>query len=383
MDEIGVGIVGLGDGGMTNARVIAGLCREGVMRKHPVGVGVVDLNLDEGLPNARALAGIPGVRIAALCDPDEGRRYQASKEFPFPGTLYVPSVQELVSLPAVQLVVVATPDHLHLEPARMALAAGKLVFVEKPIGVAHQLAEFAMLNEEYPGKLFVGEKYSHARPIEALLRCRKDLGEFLWGDTAYTMWQCDRIMGGGKWRTETRYNPAAGGLSHNFMTALLVADSAIAAIQAKGEVLTYHTNLDRHGGYDTMIGTLRFMSGRLLNWAVCLAVQDASSPYAHRTVAHTFQFRNGVLTYGPQPAADTLIAEGMPVPFEPEPEAAAWAEYNLTIYRRMWLDILAAIDGQKVPRHSVRQALNVAHACAKAFDSAAANGAWREVGYRF
>jgi predicted dehydrogenase len=42
--------------------------------------------------------------------------------------------QELVEDPAVQLVDDCAPNHLHLEPCRDALAAGKHVFCEKPLG---------------------------------------------------------------------------------------------------------------------------------------------------------------------------------------------------------------------------------------------------------
>lgn len=117
--------------------------------------------------------------------------------------------------------------------------------------------------------------------------------------TSYTMSNCDRIMGDGKWRTESPCNPCSGGLSHNFMVARLFANSPISRIFATGEVATYR-ELDNRG-YDTMQGLLEFSSGASLLWRVCLAVQGAVSPFAHRTVSHCFQFRSGSLNYSSDP----------------------------------------------------------------------------------
>lgn len=380
MTKFGVGILGLGDGGFSNSRAITGLTnRRDAVQK--IAVGIAGLEDGEGLTNARTLAASDGVELVALADLDSERRVAAEKEFP-----HVPVLADLDGIlisPRVDLVVVATPDHEHLKPAERALAAGKHVFIEKPVAVSEDdLAAFKRLAAIHHGRLHFGEKYSYAHPVEAALRHRADLGEFLWGDTLYTMWKCDRIMGGGKWRTESQYNPVAGGLSHNFMTVSLLADSPIAEIQARGNVLTYR-ELERHGGFDTMIGTIRFANGRYLNWAICLAVSNMDSPFAHRTVTYTLQFRNGVLAYAPYMQADKLLISGFPATFTPEPEATEWSAYNIgVLYGRMWLDILNSILEGTRPRHTIAHGLNVADACIQAFRSAQEGGQWREVGYQ-
>lgn len=382
MKSFGIGILGSGDGGLSNGRAITQLLKKGAAMKATIAAGVVGLEDGEGLMNARALDAIEGVELVALADMDSERRAVAAKEF-----AHVPifeSIDDIVKNPQVDLVVVATPDHGHLEPTELALAFGKHVFIEKPVAVYEKdLAMFEYLALKYQGYIHFGEKYSYAHPVEAALRRRMELGEFMWGDTLYTMWKCDRIMGGGKWRTESQYNPVAGGLSHNFMAVSLLANSPIAEIQARGGVLTYK-ELERYGGFDTMIGTLRFANGRYLNWAICLAVSSANSPFAHRTVTHTLQFKNGMLTYAPHPQTDKLLINGLSVSYIPEPEAADWPSYNVgVLYGRMWLDILNSIRSGEKSRHTIAHGLNIADACIQAFHSAHKNGPWQHVGYQW
>jgi predicted dehydrogenase len=187
------------------------------------------------------------------------------------------------------------------------------------------------------------------------------------------MSSCDRIMGGGKWRTEQAYNPCAGGLSHNFMTALLFSGSPIARVRATGRVLAYK-ELEAHGGYDTMEGTLEFANGRQLSWNVCLATTKEVSPFRHRTVSHTLQFEHGSLTYGP--SGDQLNLSGV-IHGATEPEARHWRDYNIQMYRLMHRDLLASIgDENHTPRHTIEHGLNVAWACLLAFESAKLEGHW-------
>ncbi len=339
-----------------------------------IGVGIIGCG-DGGTSNARALQGIKEAQIVGFCDVNGGRLAVALEEFGGNGYL---ELAAMLDNPNVELVVVATPDDQHLAPVKAALEAGKHVFLEKPVATTRSdLAAIRDLVRQYPGKLWFGEKYSRAYPIEAAIVRRDALGPFMWGSTLYAMWRCGRIMGDGKWRTETAYNPCAGGLSHNFMTALLFTGAPIRSIRATGQVLTYHKYLDYYEGYDTMEGTLEFENGRRLSWVICLSVQGDGSPLAHRTISHTFQFEHGALAYGPTPDGDRLIVGGKSISFLPEPPLEEWPAYNIgTLYRGMHADIFAAIRGEREPRHTIEQGINVAAACALAFKSAHQDGRW-------
>ena len=287
------------------------------------------------------------------------------------------------------LVVIATPDDKHMNTglmkfaSRYALEKGMHVFVEKPVATTiYDLKIFRDLanefNSEKQTKLHFGEKYSHAKPVQATIQHRKALGEFKGRSTHYIMWNCDRIMGNGKWRTTTPfYNPVAGGLSHNFMTAVLLAGEPITHIRARGDVKTYK-ELEETRGYDYMSGTLLFDSGKSLEFIVDLSVKDKNCAYGHRTIRHDFQFTNGNLMYGTIPESDLLIVNGERIPFEQEQNAESWREYNQQLYTAMHKETLAAIKGKK-PLHTIEQGINVALACVKAFESARSDFNWKYV----
>lgn len=341
-------------------------------------VGIVGLG-DGGRCNLQSLTAL-GIEVVAICDYNEEVLGAVKKDVGDTASAYT-NVQELLSRQDIELVVVATPDDQHLEPAQMVLEAGKRLFVEKPVATnPSDLNKFEELAKRYPQRMLFSEKYSFAHPIQTALAHQAELGEFLCGTTLYTMWKCDRIMGGGKWRTECAYNPCAGGLSHNFMTSLLFVRSPIVRVRATGQVLTYHENLDRFGGYDTMEGTLEFSGGQRLNWLVCLAVKGVDSPFGHRTVAHILQFERGSLAYGPTSPSDRLIVDSKFIPVPPEPDVEKWGEYNLGIlYSKMHRDVLAVRTTNRQPLHDIFQGINVAYACCLAFESAKRDGEWVEL----
>ncbi len=347
-----------------------------------LNVGIVGLG-DGGLSNLRSLQslGQKQARIAALCDLEDNARKNAIKELG-EKVAECADVKELLKHP-IELVIIATPDVEHLKPAKIALESGKFVFVEKPLATSlDDLFQFAELAIAYPGKLLFSEKYSFANPVLATYEQRGRLGKLVTGSTWYTMWRCDRIMGGGKWRTEHAYNPCAGGLSHNFMTLLLFNDSPITRVRAAGQVLTYHENLDNYGGYDTMEGGLEFADGTYVQWHICLAVQNDVSPFQHRTVSQSLQFKNGALLYSPDPLEDRLFVNGEREQFTPEPSVAEWGDYNKLLYKRMHLiDLINPVcnSDKAVRRHTVYHGMNVAAACTLAFQSAKVNGAWLEI----
>ena len=341
-------------------------------------VGIIGLG-DGGRCNLKSMM-MAGAEVVAICDTNEEALSTLRNEIDSTTRVFL-DFKQLLDRKEIEFVVVATPDDQHLGFVRAVLEAGKYVFVEKPVATTlDDLKKFQELNKKHPRRILFSEKYSFAHPVQAALACRAGLGKFLCGTTLYTMWKCDRIMGDGKWRTECAYNPCAGGLSHNFMTSLLFTGSPISRVRATGQVLTYHENLDRFGGYDTMEGTLEFSGGQRLSWFVCLAVRGDNSPFGHRTIAHVFQFEHGSLAYGPTPQSDQLIVNGQRVTVAAEPDAKKWGDYNLCVlYNEMHRDLFATITTGKPPLHDIFQGINVAYACCLAFESAKRGGEWIEL----
>ncbi|MDI9915989.1 Gfo/Idh/MocA family oxidoreductase [Rhodococcus sp. IEGM 1379] len=93
-------------------------------------VGVVGCGFF-GSALARELAAHPRFELTMLCDRDLGRAKEVASEFSAIPT----DDHDAVAAAPLDLVVVATPNHAHAEPAIAALERGKAVFVEKPLAV--------------------------------------------------------------------------------------------------------------------------------------------------------------------------------------------------------------------------------------------------------
>lgn len=108
--------------------------------------------------------------IAAGCDvlPERAADFVAR----YPGAKAYCRAEELIGDPAVELVSIAAPSRLHVQMARMALAAGKTVFLEKPFALSQAgLDELEELDKNYPGKLYL----RHNRRFEACFNHIKDV----------------------------------------------------------------------------------------------------------------------------------------------------------------------------------------------------------------
>jgi predicted dehydrogenase len=88
---------------------------------------------------------IPGIRlhpqgaVVALCDPDP-RALAAAREASSVTRTHADHAA-VIADPAVDAVIIATPNHVHAPIAHAAIAAGKHVLCEKPLGMSHAETE--------------------------------------------------------------------------------------------------------------------------------------------------------------------------------------------------------------------------------------------------
>lgn len=100
-----------------------------------VRVGLVGVN-GMGWSNLNAILKVPGVQCTALCDVDENilrNRAEELKKRDISVKTYI-EYKDLLKANDVDVVIIATPDHWHCLQMVDAVAAGKDVYVEKPIG---------------------------------------------------------------------------------------------------------------------------------------------------------------------------------------------------------------------------------------------------------
>ena len=92
----------------------------------------------------------PLYQVVAVADPDPARVLQAQQLL---GCRAAVDVAALVTDAEVDLVVVSTPSHLHVEHSTAALAAGKAVLCEKPMAPTLAEAEHLLARAEQAGRL--------------------------------------------------------------------------------------------------------------------------------------------------------------------------------------------------------------------------------------
>jgi predicted dehydrogenase len=103
-----------------------------------IGIGVIGYGY-WGPNLVRNFAQVQGARIIAVCDQRPERR--AEVEHLYPAVKTYAEVSEMLSNPAINAVVVATPVSTHFPLALKALEAGKHIFVEKPFTASAEEAE--------------------------------------------------------------------------------------------------------------------------------------------------------------------------------------------------------------------------------------------------
>src|SRR5207244_6161903 len=120
------------------------------------GVGFVGAG-DISILHAAAVTKCPGTKLVGLWNRNQDRAKQRAAEF---GCKNFATPEELVNDPAIDAVFVLTNLETHLEYTKLALAAGKHVLVEKPVGVS--VAEIEQMRDAAAAKNLVcvpGDNY--------------------------------------------------------------------------------------------------------------------------------------------------------------------------------------------------------------------------------
>jgi UDP-N-acetylglucosamine 3-dehydrogenase len=200
-----------------------------------VNIGLVGCG-SFGESHLQGFRAVPPARVAAVFDTDRERADRMAAEFGVP--LVCDSLEQICNLPDLHAIDVVTPEHTHLGPVRMALAAGKHVFVEKPLAtdLAHCSAmieaacaagrflmvgqilrfetKYAMLKDEIASGRLGGPVSMHARrnrpksllPVygrthPALENCIHDVDLMLW----YVGRPVQRVRGFARHATGRKY----------------------------------------------------------------------------------------------------------------------------------------------------------------------------------
>jgi predicted dehydrogenase len=151
----------------------------GVVRVAVIGLGYWGPNL------VRNLAELPMVELAGLCD----LRPEVLETFSrrYPGVPCSTDTESILADPAIDAVVISTPVSTHYSLAFAALAAGKHVFVEKPMAASsHEAGGLKRKAEQEGLVLMPGHTFLYSPPVTAIKRLIDDgeLGEIFFISTS-------------------------------------------------------------------------------------------------------------------------------------------------------------------------------------------------------
>src|SRR5690348_13089515 len=101
-----------------------------------INVGIVGFGFAARVFHAPVISAVGGLKLRAIV---QRKSEDASRVYP--GATQVRSVEELLAIPEIQLVVVATPNTSHYSLAKQCLIGGKDVVVDKPFTTTYAEAK--------------------------------------------------------------------------------------------------------------------------------------------------------------------------------------------------------------------------------------------------
>ena len=218
-------------------------------------IGIIGAG-DYGEQHAKALAELSDAQLVAASRTNASALNDFTSRY---GGIAYTDYQDLLNDNAVDIVVIATPHHLHTDIAIAAAQAGKHILLEKPIAPTREECEAIIHAVEVAQVKFMVGHVNHFVPAYQVAKQMLESGEMgevvlglatmqkYWMENNRRDWHLNRNTGGGVWMT-------VGIHPLDRMTWLI--DSPITAVSAQ-----LSTNFHEQGADDTGMVFLRYASG--------------------------------------------------------------------------------------------------------------------------
>ncbi len=225
-----------------------------------IGIGVVGCGMIANF-HARAIKDAPGAELVA-CTSSRREKAQAFAEEH--GGTAADSLQAMLADPQVDAITICTPSGLHLEPALAAAAAGKHVFVEKPLEITvercDEIIEACKQANVRLGVAFQSRFYESSQVIKAAV----DQGRFgvVTLADAYIKWyRSQEYYDSGAWRGTWKLDGGGALMNQAIHTVDLLAwiMGPVTEVSALAGTLAH----ERIEVEDVAVATVRFASGAL------------------------------------------------------------------------------------------------------------------------
>jgi predicted dehydrogenase len=228
----------------------------------PLGFAIVGCGMIARF-HARALAEVPGARVAALVSRSSDRARKLADEVGLDCFLAT-DLAAALSRPDVDAVIVTTPSGAHLEPAVAAAAAGKHVVVEKPLEItAERCDRIIAACDAHRVKLctIFPSRFGDAnRTLKAAVDAGR-FGRLTLGETTCKWWRSQAYYDDGGWKGTLALDGGGALMNqavHN-VDLLLWLMGPVVQVAAFTATLAH----ERIEVEDTAVACLRFANGAL------------------------------------------------------------------------------------------------------------------------
>jgi predicted dehydrogenase len=230
----------------------------------PLGCAIVGCGMIARF-HARALAEVPGARLAALVGRNRASADSLLAEVAPPGPVAVHTdLAAALADPAVDVVIVTTPSGAHLGPAVAAAEAGKHVVVEKPLEITPERCDRIIAACDSHGVQLC--TIFPSRFADANLALKKAVtdgkfGRLTLGETACKWWRSQAYYGEGGWKGTQALDGGGALMNQAIHNVDLLLWLMGPATHVSGFTATLaHERIEVE---DTAVACLRFASGAL------------------------------------------------------------------------------------------------------------------------
>jgi len=168
------------------------------MASEEVGFAVIGLGM--GRQRSRLIAGTEGAKLAVVCDLDEERAKELSRELDVPYTL---DHREAVERDDVEVVLVMTPTGAHAPVAVDAAKAGKAVVTTKPLETTVERCDRVIAACQEAGVVLAVDFQARYTPGMRAVKHAIDqgvLGKLLFGEATLKWYRSQQYYDRGGWR---------------------------------------------------------------------------------------------------------------------------------------------------------------------------------------
>uniref|UniRef100_E6QJV5 Putative oxidoreductase n=1 Tax=mine drainage metagenome TaxID=410659 RepID=E6QJV5_9ZZZZ len=310
-----------------------------------IRVGVVGFGLAGKVFHAPMIHAVDGLELAGVVERN-GRNAEAA----YPGITTFPSLDAMLDDASIELIVVATPNDFHVAQARQALAAGRHVVVDKPVGnTSFEIADLMVLARKQKRLLipFHNRRFDGDFMTLRKLLAEQKLGRVVSFESTFDRWR--PAPKHGTWRDAS--GPGTGTL---FDLGTHLVDQAV-QLFGLPEAIGAEVLRERDGSLAVDAFTLRLhLPGGLIATisANCLAAQ----PRPHYLVRGT---RGGYIKWGLDPQEDRLRQNGSRVTADLGVEPpSAWGSLTVDVENALVTHAVETVPGDyRLYYAAVRDAL--------------------------